>query len=510
MIRLIRLIGYSISRYSQLGYSQLPFSELRLRRSIYVLLCVICLMPGLAFYGATVQAQEPDEEAKQRALKLQNNEGQQTETTTPIKHFIVIMQENHTFDNYFGTYPGADGVPEGTCMPKYLTEAGELDPEKPECVEPFHIGDSPITDLDHSSATAMRQLNNGKMNGFVEALLQRNQDGALAMGYYDHRDLPYYWNLVGEFVLFDRFFSSAHGGSVWNHNYWVAGQPGSEKNSIPIGGYGDDVLTIFDRLEEKGVSWKFYVQNYDPRMTYRILEEQDTWSPQIIWVPLLNFPRFVDNPELFPKIVHMDEYYKDLENGTLPAVAYMVPSGASEHPPGSIRAGERFVKGLIQALQRSDFWDSSAFMVTYDDWGGWYDHVDPPVVDEYGYGFRVPTFLVSSYAKQGFIDNTTLDFTSVMKFIEENWGLEPVAERDANANSFMNAFDFSKPPRAPLFVASVRDPLDIQTTDPRRIIIYIAYGGALLLAGAIVAWASFRERVSDGRLLDFKKKGIGL
>lgn len=471
---------------------------------------VVCGVMGVVLLLSlgTVRAQEPTDEENE-SVETELNEAQQTETATPIKHFMVIMQENHTFDNYFGTYPGADGVPEGTCMPKFLTDEGEQDPERTECIEPFHIGDLPITDLDHSFKTSQRQYNNGKMDGFVDALIRRNQDGKMAMGYYDDRDIPYYWNVADNYVLFDRFFSSAEGGSVWNHNFWVAGQAGSETNSIPIGGYGDDVQTIFDRLEESGVSWKFYIQNYDPRITYRILESQDKWSPQIIWVPLLNFPRFVDNPELFAKIVHMDEYYEDLENGTLPSVAYMVPSGASEHPPGSIRAGERFVKGLIQALQRSSAWESSAFMVTYDDWGGWYDHVPPPKVDEYGYGYRVPTFMVSPYAKEGFIDSTELDFTSIMKFIEENWGLEPVAERDANANSFMDAFDFEQEPRPAKFLPSSRDALSIQTTDPRRYILYIAYSGGLLLAGSIIGFASFTERRSNAKVFDAKKKRGG-
>ena len=143
---------------------------------------------------------------------------QSPETKTPIKHFLVLMQENHTFDNYFGTYPGAEGYPEGTCIP-----VDPFDKSNTECVEPFHIGDRPIEDLDHSDSTFNLQYNKGLMNGFVYALNQRNQNGALSMGYYDDRDLPYYWNLVDEYVLFDHFFSSDHGGSFANHMFWVSG-----------------------------------------------------------------------------------------------------------------------------------------------------------------------------------------------------------------------------------------------------------------------------------------------
>ena len=179
----------------------------------------------------------------------------------------------------------------------------------------------------------------------------------------------------------------------------------------------------------------------------------------MIWCPLLNFPRFIDDPDLFKHIVPLDEYYEDLRNGTLPAVSYMVPSGASEHPPGSIFAGERFVQTLINELMRSDAWESSAFMWTYDDWGGWYDHVPPPSVDEFGYGFRAPALMVSPYARVGHVDSTVLDFTSFLKFIEENWGLQPLAERDTNASSMMSAFDFSQDPRPPVFISWERHPV---------------------------------------------------
>ena len=136
---------------------------------------------------------------------------------TPIKHFLVLMQENHTFDNYFGTYPGADGVSPGTCMP-----VNPFDATNKKCEAPFHLGDRAIGDLDHSTGTYTIQYNNGRMDGFVYALTLKNQDGATAMGYYDDRDLPYYWNVADAYVLFDRFFSSAKAGSFLNHIFCVS------------------------------------------------------------------------------------------------------------------------------------------------------------------------------------------------------------------------------------------------------------------------------------------------
>lgn len=423
---------------------------------------------------------------------------QENKANTPIEHFIVLMQENHTFDNYFGTYPGVDGIPEGTCIP-----LDPFDKTNTECVEPFHIGDRPIDDLDHSESTFNLQYNKGQMNGFVYALNQRNQNGALAMGYYDGRDLPYYWNLADQYVLFDQFFSSDHGGSFANHMFWVSGQQGGSR--VTTEGY-HDITTIFDRLEERGISWKFYVQNYDPDINYRTADQiSGNRASQVIWVPILNMARFLDDPELSSHIVDLNEYYKDLENGTLPAVAYIAPSGASEHPPGSIRSGQKFVKSLIQALMRSDAWDSSAFMVMYDDWGGWYDHVVPPQVDEFGYGMRVPAFMVSAYARRGHVDSTVLDFTSVLKFIEENWNIEPLAERDASAKSFVSAFNFAQAPREPVFIPFERV-VPEQRVEPRRVVIYAAYGGALVLATLMFVWTAVGTDVRRKMFAYFRRR----
>jgi phospholipase C len=138
---------------------------------------------------------------------------------------------------------------------------------------------------------------------------------------------------------------------------------------------------------------------------------------------------------------------------------------------------------------RSSAWTKSAFLLTYDDWGGWYDHVPPPQVDKYGYGLRVPAILVSPYAKRGHIDSTVLDFTSIPKFIEENWNLKPLAVRDAKANSFMSAFDFSQTPREPILIPFERVVKE-QRVEPRRVVIYAAYGGALVIAMLMFIWTA--------------------
>jgi phospholipase C len=400
---------------------------------------------------------------------------------TPIRHFIYLMQENHTFDNYFGTYPGADGIPSNVCMPINISDP------KTKCIRPFHLGNSPIRDLGHNTGVFRAQYRDGQMNGFINAFRVQGLNGTEVMGHYDGSDIPFYWNVADTNVLFDHFFSAAAAGSVWNHMYWVAGAPGNPKeDSIPPGGF-KSLPTIFDRLEKAGVTWKFYVQNYDPRITYRTRIHTDKGS-QIVWVPLLDYARYIDNPKLFSHIVDMDQYYKDVADGNLPQVSYMVPSGSSEHPPGSIQAGERFVRTIMNALISSRYWTSSAFMWTYDDWGGWYDHVMPPQRDKYGDGFRVPGLLVSAYAKKGFIDHTPLDFTSALKFIEYNWNVKPLASRDAKANNILSAFDFNQAPRSPQIIPAVRGIKP--PAAPNRSIIYPAYTLAFVLTGMLISWAS--------------------
>jgi phospholipase C len=420
-------------------------------------------------------------------------------TTTPIKHFVVLMQENHSYDNYFGSYPRGNGTPANACQPKNLDRPADG------CIKPFPIAGHVVEDLQHSVPVARGQYDGGKMDGFVDALRRENgQVQPNTMGYYDGKDIPYYWNIADNFVLFDRFFTSSAGGSVSNHMYWVTGTPGNSKPAdevIPPGGFS--ATTIFDRLQAKGISWKFYVQNYDAGINFRNRGIGDRGS-QIVWVPLLNYARFLDDPKLAGHIADLSEYYRDLERGTLPAVSYIAPAGSSEHPPGSIQAGERFVRTLINSMMRSNSWNSSAFMWSYDDWGGWYDHVRPPKVDRYGYGFRAPALLVSPYAKRGHIESSTLDFTSELKFIEQNWGLKPLAARDRNAGNLTGAFDFTQPPRKPEFVAATRGKPTIK--EPVRAVVYAAYTLAVAFAMLAIAGAVYAEKKRDSRRRRVRRK----
>jgi phospholipase C len=410
---------------------------------------------------------------------------------TPIRHIVVLMQENHSFDNYFGTYPGADGLPSTTCLPRSFENA------PPGCVQPAHVGGRAVQGLVSDPQLFARQYRGGRMDGFVAAYRVGRGSGGLPnpLGYYDARDLPYAWNLASRFVLFDRFFSSAKGGSVWNHLFAISATPGNPAaDHLPPAGYRD-TATIFDRLEQAGVPWRFYVKDYDPTNT---ILHQGAGESQLLQVPLLAMPRVVRTPRLRANIVDMRQFYADAQAGRLPAVSYIAPGARlSEHPPSKLVAGQTFVRSIVNELMRSPDWSSTAFVLTYDSWGGWYDHVPPPAVDRYGYGFRVPALLVSPYARHGAIDHTTLDFTSILRFIEDNWHLAPLASRDADAQSIASAFDFSSPPRAAALVPTGGSA--VPRPSAHTGVVFWAYGGAFLLGLAVLAAALASRRRAGGR-----------
>ncbi len=409
-------------------------------------------------------------------------EDRSTRTTTPIRHFVYLMQGDRTFDNYFGTYPGAEGIPKDTCQPLVLgrPESG--------CVKPFPLHGKTPPPLEPGRNVIDGQLHGGKLDGFVATYAAQGRDGTATMGYYDNRDLQFYWNVADRYVLFDRFFAGAPYGYRANRAIWVAGAP-QPTDKVPAGGYGDQP-TIFDRLDAAGISWKFYVQDYQPKETFRAVSNSDP-APQTVRVPLLNYARFVDDPRLRGHIVDLDEYYRDLTDGTLPAVAYVSSSGSSERSARSIPAGQDLVRNMLTQLMVSRFWDTSAFLWSYDGSGGWYDHVPPPP----GNGLRVPALLVSPYAHRGQVNNRTLDYTSALRFIEQNWEVPALTDRDAKATSLASAFDFRGPLRRPEIVSA--DPPGRDHPPSVRVgIIYRFYGGVTVLVLLVVGFAGYRSIVN--------------
>src|SRR5215211_904172 len=419
-------------------------------------------------------------------------------TTTPIQHVVWMMQDNHSFDNYFGTYPAADGIPQGVCqrlkvrweVPAHLDRGSTRG-----CVQPFHLGDTPIENLSQGPGVQRRQYNRGQMDGFVAAYRRLGLDGSSVMGYYDGRDIPFHWNVADQYVLFDRFFASTTVGSREAYLYWVAASAPTGQTPLRTSAGYDALPTIFDSLHKRGISAKFYVENLDPAATSG--ESGVTRRSQLIKVPLLNMKRFQDGGALAGQVVDLSQYYLDLRNGTLPAVSYIVTTSSSENPPGDPRAGSRTLRKITNELMKSSAWSTSAFMWTYDGWGGWYDHVPPPKVDNRGYGFRVPALLVSPYAKRSDVNHTQLDYTAMLHFIETNWNLAPLSTRDQQSAGLLSAFDFAAAPRPPASLPWIWPaPRANAATDSPSPVIYAVYGVAAALAIAIVSLAASRRPIT--------------
>lgn len=416
---------------------------------------------------------------------------------TPIRHFIFLMQGGRTFDNYFGSYPGADGPPSGTCQ---AMMAGR---PKDGCVRPFALSGIQAPPLNASGTVISRQYNDGAMNGFVSAYQEEGRNGTLAMGYYNRRELPFYWDTASNYVLFDHFFSSALQGTRVNRSYWVsAAPPPGGGQQIPASGYGRQ-LTIFDRLQAAGISWKFYVQDYNPNATYQTAPTADP-NTQTVRVPLLNYARFVDSPVLRRHIAGMGQYYKDIADRTLPAVAYIASASDDERSGRSIPAAQDMIHNLVTQLMQSRYWDSSALMWSYDGSGGWYDNVAPPRAGSAQLGLRVPALLVSAYARKGQVNHTILDYTSALTFIERNWRLAPLTSRDARATSLAGAFDFAAAARPPVIMPAVTSTpagvAGLRRVAPRGAI-YGLYGAAAAVALLLFALAAIASAQTAKRRL---------
>jgi len=348
----------------------------------------------------------------------------------PVEHIVIIFQENRTFDHYFGTFPGANGIPEGAALP--------VAPGSSQRITPFHLTTTswtgnPVTDLSHAHKVAEVAYDGGKMDGFVYA-----EDSNLTMGYYDNRDIPQYWELASKFVLMDNFFSSEMGPSLPNHLYLIAGQSGGLLENANVSRLNLDFPTIMDEMDAKGVSWRYYFDAID-------------YMKPDLWDPLPAFVQFRRNPErLSTHMAPSTRFIDDVKAGNLPQVVWvMPPGGGSEHPPADIKKGEAYVMSLVDAIQQSPYGDSTVIFITWDDYGGFYDHVPPPQIDSFGLGFRVPCIVVSALAKRGLVDHTQADFCSILKFIETIHSLPPLTNRDAVNSDMAQTLS---PPQASLIV----------------------------------------------------------
>jgi phospholipase C len=435
-----------------------------------------------------------------------------------IKHVVIIMQENRSFDSYFGTFPGADGIPMRDGVPTVCVP----DPEAGVCVRPYHDTSDRNRGGPHTYFNALADISHGAMDGFIG---QAQHGGVCApndptcgqvcqygqasctdvMGYHDGQDIPNYWTYARDFVLQDHMFSSVRSWSLPEHLYEVSGwsakcsnraDPMSCRNDprssdLPLD-YGPPRQRARDRrkpppfygwtditwlLHRYGVSWRYYVMSggepdCENAMAITCTAVQQNYHTPGIWNPL---PRFTDVQQdgQMGDIAPLEDFFSAAADGTLPAVSWISPNDkVSEHPPALVSTGQAYVTELINAIMHSPDWDSTAIFLSWDDWGGFYDHVVPPKVDQDGYGLRVPGLVISPYARRGYIDHQVLSHDAYLKFIEDDFlggqRLDPatdgrpdprpdVRESLSQLGDLSADFDFSQTPRAPV-ILPVRTP----------------------------------------------------
>jgi len=424
-----------------------------------------------------------------------------------IKHVVVIMQENRSFDTYFGTYPGADGIPakDGqftVCVPNPATGG---------CEGPYHDGADVNGGAAHTNAAAVADVNGGKMNGFVGEAERSTrgcgvaQDPACAhstapdvMGYHDAREIPNYWTYANDFTLDDHMFEPVESWSLPDHLYMVSAWSAICRSSLPsscrndiVGPYSpreqqlmvdtaiatgtapvqDAWTDITYLLYTHHVGWGYYVETgsqpdcEDGAATCP--SKAQSYKTPGIWNPLPLFTDVQADHQL-GNVQPVSSFLSAAKGGTLPAVSWITPSQInSEHPPASVHEGQAWVTNLVNSVMRGPDWASTAIFLSWDDWGGFYDHVPPPVVDGDGYGLRVPTIVISPYARRGFIDHQTLSHDAFLKFIEDDFlggaRLDPatdgrpdprpdVRESAPQLGNLAADFDFTQAPRPPVIL----------------------------------------------------------
>ena len=331
---------------------------------------------------------------------------------TPLRHVIIDCQENRSFDHYFGFAPfaGSSGVPSGYSQPD--GSGGN--------VAPFEFTSLTTPDIGHSWNSVHSEWDSGKMDGFYTT------DGINCMGYYTAAELPYYYSLFDDFTLCGNYFCSLLGPTWPNRFYLAAGTSGGITTN-GVWGYGVfDYPIILDLLEAAGVTWKVYNIGWDS------VPFGNTDNVFVFWQRWAHDQRTLGSK---------GDYLNDLKLGRLPQVSFIVPSfarGWDEHPPADVSVGMGIQQQLITALQESSAWQSSAYILTYDEHGGYFDHVAPPRFDAYGAGIRVPTWVISPFARKSHLETTVYEHTSTLKFLETVFGLPTLA-------SVNHRFDESTP-----------------------------------------------------------------
>lgn len=410
-----------------------------------------------------------------------------------VKHVVVIYMENHSFDNLYGQFPGADGLAQAKL--KNITQLDHLNqpynslPPIPRSsafptnlpntyfnIDKYVAADQISPDVTHRFYQEQLQINGGEMNKYA----QYNFTKGFAMGYYNTKDLPLY-KLARKYTLCDHFFHSVFGGSFLNHQWLVAASsprfPNSpESITAQVDSYGklikDGTVTpdgfavntinsvnlhpaganpaflvptqsgpnIGDRLSDKGVSWAWYSGGWDNTIAGKP-DPSFTYHHQ----PFAYFSRYTEGTQGRKEHLKDETEFLDAaKKGTLPAVSFVKPIGLENEHPGesTITGGESHAVDLINAVLNGPNGKDVVIILTYDENGGFWDHVAPPKIDKWGPGTRIPALIISPFAKKGYVDHTVYETVSILAFIEKRWALEPLNNRDKEANPLSNAFGF--------------------------------------------------------------------
>jgi phospholipase C len=380
------------------------------------------------------------------------------ETGTPIKRVIYVMLENRSFNNLFGKFPGVQGTTTGNLLGTEIPLRS--------CPE-YLPGDLP-----HDHAAYLNDYHAGQQDGFGGGAF----GDPWAYTVHDGHQLPNYWMWAKEYAISDRFFASVAGPSYPNHFFFIAGQSGGVIDNpenigtrqLPDNGglfkswgcdaVGDDVFvftkdragnlakhdtcfrfkTVGEQLDGIGVDWAFYAAS--------------PGQPGYFWTAYNGIHDvFHDQPYWDAHVKPVDRILNDIAANKLPAVTWVTPRfQESDHPPYSSAWAHNWVTGIVNGVMKTDMWEHTAIFVTWDEWGGFYDHVPPPAVDDLGLGFRVPLLTIGPYVRRGVIDDEIGEFSTPLRFIADNWGLPYLTPRIAKTHNFSHVFDFTKPPRAPV------------------------------------------------------------
>lgn len=361
---------------------------------------------------------------------------------SPIQHLFIIIKENHAFENYFGTLPGVFGNPPNATLPTNLSGSASI--------HPFPLGGSSTPDLPHDRAADLVDYNGGLNNLFVAEAAARGYVGASdAAGYYTETQIPGYFAYARSYALGDQFFSGVLGPTLPNRIFDLAATNGNWTSDDPPPPSSVDFPTILNQLSSAGVPWYYDYTGSAQKLT-----------------PLL-LPRVAADPCMVGRIQPISALTSQLAASAPASVTFIDAShdrATSEHPPANVTYGEEWTVSVVNAIARSPVGPASAVVLLWDENGGFWDPVPPPVRPGQGDGFRVPFLVLSPWTPAGRIVHDVLDPASILRFVDDNWGQSYLNDRVANAASLRAFFDFQNGSRpwvqipTPIMLAAQESP----------------------------------------------------